>query len=335
MKLILSDSDSRPLWKQQLSSSIESVNKLLRILEIDPSILNLSEQASEQFSLRVPLPFVEKMTKGDINDPLLKQILPIKEEEEVHPGFSSDPLEENTANPIPGLIHKYKNRVLLIGAQTCAINCRYCFRRHFPYQNNKISTHQIDSIINYIGQHEELDEVILSGGDPLANNDRTLKNLIEKLNTIKHIKRLRIHTRLPVVIPDRINHELLEWVSNSKRPITFVIHVNHPNEIDETLKQAISQLRSAGSMVLNQSVLLKGINNDTRTLIQLSEKLFNIGVMPYYLNVLDRVSGSAHFEVSEPEAKQLIEKMMINTSGYLVPKLVRERADKPYKMPIK
>ncbi|GAA3927303.1 EF-P beta-lysylation protein EpmB [Litoribacillus peritrichatus] len=335
MKLILSDSDTRPQWKQQLSNSIVSVHKLLAILEINPSTLNLSEQANQQFSLRVPLPFVEKMTKGDPNDPLLLQVLPVLAEEEQSPGFSLDPLQEANANPVPGLIHKYKNRVLLIGAQTCAINCRYCFRRHFPYQENRIGSKDIESIIQYITQHTELDEVILSGGDPLANNDKTLNQLISQLNNIKHLKRLRIHTRLPVVIPARINQDLINWVNQSRLPITFVIHVNHPNEVDSALADAMAKLRATGNMVLNQSVILKGINDNAKTLIRLSEKLFEAGVMPYYLNVLDRVQGSAHFEVTEAEALQLIEQMMINTSGYLVPKLVRESAEIPYKMPIK
>lgn len=335
MKLILSDSDTRPQWKQQLSNSIVSVHKLLAILEINPSTLNLSEQANQQFSLRVPLPFVEKMTKGDPNDPLLLQVLPVLAEEEQSPGFSLDPLQEANANPVPGLIHKYKNRVLLIGAQTCAINCRYCFRRHFPYQENRIGSKDIDSIIQYITQHTELDEVILSGGDPLANNDKTLNQLISQLNNIKHLKRLRIHTRLPVVIPARINQDLIHWVNQSRLPVTFVIHVNHPNEVDSALTEAMAKLRATGNMVLNQSVILKGINDNAKTLIRLSEKLFEAGVMPYYLNVLDRVQGSAHFEVTEAEALQLTEQMMINTSGYLVPKLVRESAEIPYKMPIK
>lgn len=335
MKLILSDSDTRPQWKQQLSNSIVSVHKLLAILEINPSTLNLSEQANQQFSLRVPLPFVEKMTKGDPNDPLLLQVLPVLAEEEQSPGFSLDPLQEANANPVPGLIHKYKNRVLLIGAQTCAINCRYCFRRHFPYQENRIGSKDIESIIQYITQHTELDEVILSGGDPLANNDKTLNQLISQLNNIKHLKRLRIHTRLPVVIPARINQDLISWVNQSRLPVTFVIHVNHPNEVDSALTEAMAKLRATGNMVLNQSVILKGINDNAKTLIRLSEKLFEAGVMPYYLNVLDRVQGSAHFEVTEAEALQLTEQMMINTSGYLVPKLVRESAEIPYKMPIK
>jgi KamA family protein len=180
-----------------------------------------------------------------------------------------------------------------------------------------------------------LNEVILSGGDPLANNDNTLSKLIEKLNKIPHIKRLRIHTRLPVVIPSRINDDLIEWVIKSRLPITFVIHINHPNEINEALKSAMHRLKSTGNIILNQSVLLKDVNNEADTLIQLSEKLFEMGVMPYYLNVLDRVQGSAHFDVPEKQAKHIIEQMMINTSGYLVPKLVRESADTPYKVPIR
>lgn len=335
MKLIQSDFDTRPQWKQELSNAIESVHHLLHILELDSAKLNLSDAAIQQFPLRVPLSFVNKMKKGDPNDPLLKQILPIKEEELSHPGFTEDPLEEMHANPVPGLIHKYHNRALIIGAQACAINCRYCFRRHFPYQENRLTRPQLADICTYIQQHDELDEIILSGGDPLVNNDQQLKKIILSIAEIPHIKRLRIHTRLPVVIPSRINKDLLQWLTECPTPITFVLHINHPNEIDQTLTNAVQHLKQAGSVILNQSVLMKGINDSLETLLELSNALFDAGILPYYLNVLDRVSGSQHFEVSEETAIELIEQLMQKTSGYLVPKLVREQPDRPYKVPIK
>lgn len=335
MKLIQSDFDSRPQWKQELSNAIESVHQLLHILELDPSKLNLSEAAIRQFPLRVPLSFVNRMQKGNPKDPLLLQILPVTEEEQQYPDYSQDPLEELSANPVPGLIHKYKNRVLLIGAQACAVNCRYCFRRHFPYQENRLSSQQLDHIIAYIEEHPEVDEVILSGGDPLVNNDKQLHQIIQRLNDIPHLARLRVHTRLPVVIPSRINDDMLDWINASRLPITFVMHINHPNEIDEQFSTAISRLKTTNSLVLNQAVLLKNINDDLKTLLSLSDALFKAGILPYYLNVLDKVQGSQHFDVKEEDALHLVQTLMEHTSGYLVPKLVREQPDVPYKKPIK
>jgi EF-P beta-lysylation protein EpmB len=333
MKLIQSDFDARPQWKQELSNAIESVHQLLHILELDPSELNLSDAAIRQFPLRVPLSFVSRMKKGDTNDPLLKQVLPIIDEETHASGFSMDPLKERESNPIPGLIHKYKNRVLLIGAQACAINCRYCFRRHFPYQENKLSSNQFEVILEYINNNKNIDEVIFSGGDPLVNNDNQLYKMTQALNQIPHIKRLRVHTRLPVVIPSRINQALLNWISASRLPITFVLHINHANEINSELKEATHRLRDAGATLLNQAVLLKGINNSTNNLLELSTQLFDAGVIPYYLNLLDKVQGSQHFEVSEKEGQKLIHQLMVETSGYLVPKLVRESPEYPFKKP--
>lgn len=335
MKLIQSEFDPRPQWKHELSNAIESVHQLLHILELDPAKLNLSDAANRQFPLRVPQSFVDRMQKGVANDPLLLQVLPITEEETLSPEYSQDPLEERNANPVPGLIHKYHNRVLLIGAQACAINCRYCFRRHFPYQENRLSSQQLSDIEHYLHAHPEVDEVILSGGDPLANNDQQLAKLITRLNNIPHLERLRVHTRLPVVIPSRINDALLDWVNQSRLPITFVLHINHPNEINDELKDAVARLKSTSSILLNQAVLLKGINDDADTLLALSKKLFNAGILPYYLNLLDKVQGSQHFEVSEEEARELYQALMKRTSGYLVPKLVRELPDVPYKKPIK
>ncbi|MFC3151963.1 EF-P beta-lysylation protein EpmB [Litoribrevibacter euphylliae] len=335
MKLIQSDFDSRPQWKHELSNAIESIHQLLHILELDPSKLNLSDAAIHQFPLRVPLSFVNRMQKGNPTDPLLLQVLPVIEEEADHPGFSTDPLEELNANPVPGLIHKYKNRVLLIGAQACAVNCRYCFRRHFPYQENRLSTHQLDRIITYIEDHTEIDEVILSGGDPLVNNDKQLQQIVSRLNNISHLERLRVHTRLPVVIPSRINNDMLHWINASRLPITFVMHINHPSEINDEFTAAVTRLKTTKSLVLNQAVLLKGINNDLDTLLLLSKKLFQAGILPYYLNVLDKVQGSQHFDVPEEDALKLIHTLMEHTSGYLVPKLVRELPEVPYKKPIK
>lgn len=333
MEIISLHHDHRPQWKLELSQAIASTEELLRILEIDAQSLNLSQQAAFDFPLRVPLSFVQRMHKGNPEDPLLLQVLPITAEESTPETFSADPLEEASFTPVPGLIHKYKNRVLLIGAQTCAINCRYCFRRHFPYQENRITSQQLNAIINYIETHKELDEVILSGGDPLANNDRTLSKIIDAINQVGHIKRIRIHTRLPIVIPSRINDELLEWVNTSRCPITFVVHSNHANEINSDVTQAIKKLIEQGCLILNQTVLLKGINDQASTLIELSEALFNSRIQPYYLNLLDRVSGSAHFEVSECDALEIYEQMLSSTSGYLVPKLVRESPEVPYKRP--
>ena len=313
-------------WKAELSNCVSSIDELLNQLGLKPEDLNATEQAASKFPIKVPQPFVQLMEYGNPNDPLLKQVLPITSELQVDSNFSSDPVGESSFNPVPGIVHKYRNRVLMIISPNCAINCRYCFRRHFPYDDNRQSKQQWLKALDYLKTKPEINEVIYSGGDPLAANDNFLRWLTGEIESIQHIKRLRIHTRLPVVIPSRIDDQLLNWLSNTRLKPTFVLHINHANEIDSALSQGINRLKQAGIMVLNQSVLLKGINDTSDQLINLSEKLFNVGIMPYYLHMLDPVQGASHFDVPEDRAVEIFSQIQAELPGFLVPKLVQERA---------
>ena len=322
-------------WLNELASAISDPEKLLNQLEIPPEqwpqpVEGHSFAAKKLFAQRVPQSFINRMKKGNIHDPLLRQVLPVNEELVFHPGYSADPLEEQD-NEQPGLLHKYHNRALLILKGGCAINCRYCFRRHFPYQDNKGSKSVWQQSLNYIEQHTELNEVILSGGDPLMAKDHELQWLLEQIEKIPHIRRLRIHTRLPVVIPSRITRELCTLLKASRLKMVLVTHINHANEVDASLTTALQQLQAAGVTLLNQSVLLKGVNDSVDAQITLSETLFDAGVQPYYLHVLDKVQGAAHFYVSDDDAKTIMREMMTRVSGYMVPKLTREEAGKPSK----
>ena len=313
-------------WKAELSNCVSSIDELLNQLGLKPEDLNATEQAASKFPIKVPQPFVQLMEYGNPNDPLLKQVLPITSELQVDSNFSTDPVGESSFNPVPGIVHKYRNRVLMIISPNCAINCRYCFRRHFPYDDNRQSKQQWLKALDYLKTKPEINEVIYSGGDPLAANDNFLRWLTGEIESIQHIKRLRIHTRLPVVIPSRIDDQLLNWLSNTRLKPTFVLHINHANEIDSALSQGINRLKQAGIMVLNQSVLLKGINDTSDQLINLSEKLFDAGIMPYYLHMLDPVQGASHFDVPEDRAVEIFSQIQAELPGFLVPKLVQERA---------
>ena len=320
-------------WLKQLSNAISDPTKLLEALEIDPTPWQAGFAARNLFALRVPLSFVERMEKGNPHDPLLRQVLPLSEEFEVHEGYSADPLEEQD-NAIPGLLHKYKNRALMIVKGGCAVNCRYCFRRHFPYQDNKGSKSVWQTSLEYVAQHPEINEVLLSGGDPLMAKDSELKWLVNAIESIPHIKTVRIHSRLPVVIPARITDELCQILSTTRLNVVLVNHINHANEINDELKLALSKLRRSGVILLNQGVVLKGVNNCVNSLKNLSESLFDAGVLPYYMHVLDKVQGAAHFYISDEEAKQHMQGLMAEVSGYLVPKLTREIGGRSSKTPL-
>ncbi len=322
-------------WLKQLTNAISDPQILLEYLDIDPSPWSKGFEAKKLFPQRVPLSFVERMEKGNPHDPLLRQVLPLAEEFEVHSGYSHDPLDEHDTEQ-PGLLHKYKSRVLLIFKSGCAINCRYCFRRHFPYQENKGSKSVWSQNIDYIKQHPEVNEVILSGGDPLMAKDHELDWFIHQVESISHIKTLRIHSRLPVVIPARITTELVERLAHSRLNIVLVSHINHANEINDELRNAIQRLRTRAANVtlLNQSVLLKGVNDDVDTQVALSESLFSCGILPYYLNVLDRVQGAAHYYVSDEKAKEIMAGLLTEVSGYLIPQLTREIGGRSSKIPL-
>lgn len=321
-------------WQQSLANVIRDPQQLFELLELDLSQLPLAIAAAQDFPLKVPRGFAAKMEKGNWDDPLLKQVLPLGLELDYQPGFTTDPLEEATSNPCPGLIHKYHGRVLLIVSGGCAINCRYCFRRHFPYQDNNPSRAQWQQALKYIADDKSIKEVILSGGDPLVASDRQLGELVGQIAHIPHVSRLRVHTRLPVVIPQRITEECLTWLAESRLEPVVVIHCNHPHELDGEVGKALARMANAGITLLNQSVLLRGINDNASTLITLSEKLHQHRVLPYYLHLLDSVQGAAHFDTDETHAKQLISQLMAHLPGYLVPKLVREVSNQLSKVPI-
>lgn len=311
-------------WQEELSRSIRNPRELLDYLHLPMSWLPQAEAASELFGLRAPRPYLDRIVKSDPTDPLLRQVLPLADELVHTPGYSNDPLQEADSNPVQGLVHKYHGRVLLIAAPNCAINCRYCFRRAFPYEDNNPNRQQWLQVFDQLRADPSIREVIFSGGDPLANADRQLQWMVEQLVSIPHIQRLRVHTRLPIVIPQRITADTLGWLAGTRLQSVVVLHTNHPNEVDAAVVQSIARMRKAGVTVLNQAVLLKGVNDDIETQVALSETLFAAGVLPYYLHLLDKVQGAAHFEIAEDEATRLHRQMQARLPGFLVPKLARE-----------
>ena len=322
-------------WQSQLSDLITDPLELLQLLQLSPEqLLSGAILASEQFKLRVPRAFVQKMTLGDPLDPLLLQVLPHHLELEEHPNFVTDPLGEEQANQQLGVLHKYKSRFLLTLTGACAVHCRYCFRRHFPYQENLPKNEDWLNIKNYIESQPNINEVIFSGGDPLTLSNRKLKLWIERLELLPQLKFLRIHSRVPIVIPNRVDKELVSLLKNSRLRIIVVVHSNHANELDDFTCAKISELVEQKITVLNQAVLLKDINNSAQILADLSYRLFDAGIMPYYLHVLDKVKGAHHFDLSSEEINLIYKDVLENLPGYLVPKLVREIAGEKNKTPL-
>lgn len=313
-------------WRQQLAEAFTTIDDLCHYLHLSPDDLPVSIAAADDFALRVPLSFAACMEKGNPYDPLLRQILPIKDELFAYPGFSHDPVGDLAAAARTGVIHKYHGRVLFINTGSCAINCRYCFRRNFPYSGLQLSKQTEHAAIQYIQEDPGISEVILSGGDPLLLSDTRFAALIRQLDNIKHLKRIRIHSRLPIVLPARITAELINTLTHSSKQIVIVVHCNHANEINDRVIAACKKLKNNGIILFNQSVLLKGVNDNAAVLCELSERLFTHGIIPYYLHVLDKATGTGHFEVSEPEALALIQHVQATLPGYLVPKLVKEEA---------
>ncbi|WP_290796684.1 EF-P beta-lysylation protein EpmB [Halomonas sp.] len=313
-----------PAWQAQLAGAIRDPAELCRRLGLNEAWRPGAEAGHALFEVRVPEAFLSRMRPNDPADPLLRQVLPLGEEALPTPGYVNDPLEEAAHTPARGLIHKYAGRVLLITSPACAVNCRYCFRRHFPYGDNSPSRAQWEATLDHLRSDPTIVEAILSGGDPLAASDRQLAWLVERLGAIPHLKRLRIHTRLPVVIPDRVDDALLEWLGATRLQTVVVLHINHANEIDDAVADACERLKAAGVTLLNQSVLLRGVNDRVDALAALSERLFEAGVLPYYLHVLDPVAGAAHFDVPDEEARGLVAGLRDMLPGFLVPKLVRE-----------
>ncbi|WP_312229937.1 EF-P beta-lysylation protein EpmB [Pseudescherichia sp.] len=332
--IVTLNTPSREDWLVQLADVITDPDELLRLLNIDADENLLAGRAAKRlFALRVPRAFVARMERGNPNDPLLRQVLTSQEEFVAAPGFSTDPLDEQHS-VVPGLLHKYRNRALLLVKGGCAVNCRYCFRRHFPYADNQGNKRNWQAALDYISAHPELDEIIFSGGDPLMAKDHELEWLLTQLEAIPHVKRLRIHSRLPIVIPARITDTLASRFARSSLQILLVNHINHAQEIDASFRQAMATLRATGVTLLNQSVLLRGVNDSAQTLADLSNALFDAGVMPYYLHVLDKVQGAAHFMVTDDEARQIMRELLTLVSGYMVPRLAREIGGEPSKTPL-
>lgn len=317
-------------WLTDLANAFNDPVALLEFLELNPVDFSQDILARKLFALRVPKSFAEKMEKGNRNDPLFLQAMASADEFLQAEGFVKDPLEEQHS-PAPNILHKYQNRLLFMIKNSCAINCRYCFRRHFPYDEVKSGKHAWQQGLDYIATHKEIEEVIFSGGDPLMAKDAELDWLITQLEQIPHIQTLRIHSRLPVVIPNRITEILCQRFLQSRLHIVIVTHINHANEIDEIFAQKMQMLKQANVVLLNQSVLLKGVNNQAECLKQLSQKLFSIGILPYYLHLLDRVEGASHFFIEDTEALTIYRELQKITSGYLVPKLAREIGGEPNK----
>ncbi|MCU4328203.1 EF-P beta-lysylation protein EpmB [Acinetobacter pittii] len=322
-------------WQSQLSDLITDPSELLSLLELSSEqLLSGAILASEKFKLRVPRAFVGKMNAKNPLDPLLLQVLPHHLELEEHPEFVTDPLGEEAANQLPGVLHKYKSRFLLTLTGSCAVHCRYCFRRHFPYQENLPKNEDWLNIKNYIEANPNINEIILSGGDPLTLSNRKLALWLERLSSLKQIQILRIHSRVPIVIPNRIDEQLISLLKNSRLRIVLVVHSNHASELDDFTCSKLLQLSDHHITVLNQAVLLKGVNDSAQTLIDLSYRLFEARVMPYYLHVLDKVKGAQHFDLESSKIDDIYRDVLANLPGYLVPKLVREIAGEKNKTPL-
>jgi EF-P beta-lysylation protein EpmB len=321
-------------WQHHQARALRDPEQLLEALNLSRALLPGAQQAAAEFALRVPEGFVARMRPGDVDDPLLRQVLPLAEETLETEGFVTDPVADGTARAGRGLLHKYRGRVLLITTGACGIHCRYCFRRHYPYQDDRLQGAAWQQVLDYIAADPELHEVILSGGDPLTLSDKRLAAMVADLEAIPQLTRLRIHSRQPVVLPERISDALVDMLAHTRLDAVMVLHVNHANEMDGEVDAALRRLQQAGVTLLNQSVLLKGINDDAETLVALSERLFQGGVLPYYLHQLDRVQGAAHFEVEDTRALELLDELRSRLPGYLVPKLVREQAGAAAKLPL-
>ncbi|HWS27692.1 MAG TPA: EF-P beta-lysylation protein EpmB [Xanthomonadales bacterium] len=321
--------DGAPSWKQQLREAFRDVDALLAHLGLSRADVAIS--ADSAFPLLVPRGFADRMRHGDPADPLLLQVLPLAAESHGAPDFVLDPVGDLARMRGPGLIHKYAHRVLLITTGSCAVHCRYCFRRHFPYAEELAAREQWREAVGEIAADRSIHEVILSGGDPLSLSTAKLAELTDALASVAHLRRLRIHTRWPIVLPQRVDSELLDWLRGLPWPVTVVVHANHAQEIDAEVAGALHRLREAGATLLNQSVLLRAVNDDADTLRTLSERLAEVGVIPYYLHLLDRVAGAAHYQVELRVARRLLRALRASLPGYLVPRLAREDAGRASK----
>lgn len=317
-------------WQQILRQNFTRWEVLADFLELSPEQRTVILK-STHFPLNLPLRLAQKIAKGTLNDPILRQFLPTHEETARVTGFDAEPVKDANFRRAPKLLHKYQGRALLVCTSACAMNCRFCFRQNFDYDVEKKS---FADELQAIADDPSIQEVILSGGDPLSLPDRILQPLLESLSAIPHVTRIRFHTRFPIGIPERLDSAFIAILKQIRPQIWFVIHANHPAELDGDIIMSLKQLQTLGIVLLNQSVLLRGVNDDITTLKQLCEKLVNHGIMPYYLHQLDRVNGAAHFEVAEAEGRKLMEALNAQLSGYAVPKYVREIPGEPAKTPL-
>ena len=336
-----SEATTAPSWRRALKDAIRDPAELCRLLELPEALVPAAERAAEKFGLFVPRAFVQRMRRGDPNDPLLRQVLPLGEELVDVAGFTADPVGDGPAELVPGLLQKYESRALLITTGACAVHCRYCFRRHYPYDTAPKSLAAWEPALAAIEADPAIDEVILSGGDPWTLVDDLLAPLAARIAAVPHVRRLRIHTRLPIFVPERVCDSLLAWFSKaafatsaSRLAPICVIHANHAAELDDSVAAALAKLQQAGVMLLNQTVLLRGVNDSVAALDSLSRRLVDVGVAPYYLHQLDRVAGAAHFEVPEAQGLKLVEALRVRLPGYAVPRYVREVPGAQSKTPL-
>lgn len=319
-------------WQTDLRAAVRDAHQLCRRLGLPAELADAAAGGAAEFPVFVPPAYLARIRHGDPHDPLLRQVLPVADETTDTPGFSRDPVADELATLQPGVLQKYAGRALLITTGACAVHCRYCFRRHFPYEEVPHSTAAWDTTLTTIAADDSLQEVILSGGDPLMLLDDRLATLVEKIAAIGHVTRLRVHTRLPVMIPSRVTDELIAWLTGTRLTPVVVIHANHARELDDAVADCLSQLRQAGITLLNQAVLLRGVNDSTAALAALSERLIEIGIVPYYLHQLDRVAGAAHFEVPIKRGRKIIGELRARLPGYMVPKYVQEIPGQPSKI---
>jgi EF-P beta-lysylation protein EpmB len=318
-------------WQNELKRAVRDAAQLIAALDLPAELIEPARTAARGFPLFAPWPYIKRMRPGDPADPLLAQVLPLAAELEEVPGFSADPVGDLAANEAPGLLQKYAGRALLITTGACAVHCRYCFRRLYPYSDGPRSLADWQPALDHIAADPTIDEVLLSGGDPLTLVDEQLAELTRQLAEIPHLRRLRVHTRLPIVIPQRVTSELLDWLCGTRLAPIMVVHTNHPQEIDEATSAALARFVDAGVPLLNQSVLLRGVNDNAESLIELSRRLIDLRVMPYYLHQLDRVHGAAHFEVPVSRGLELIGQLRRALPGYAVPRYVQEVAGETHK----
>ena len=318
-------------WQEAVRTAVRDGADLCRRLQLPPQYGAAATRAAGAFPVFAPLSFVAKMRPGDPHDPLLRQVLPLDEELQETAGYGEDPVGDRLAARQPGVLQKYNGRALLITTGACAVHCRYCFRRHFPYDAVQRSPREWAAVFAQLATDGSLEEVILSGGDPWMLPDSRLADVARQLAEIPHLRRLRIHTRLPIMIPQRVTPDLLGWLRGTRLTPLVVVHANHPRELDESVAEALDRLADAGIPLLNQAVLLRGVNDRLETLLELSRRLLDVRVMPYYLHQLDKVAGAAHFAVAQDRGRQLVEQMREQLPGYAVPRYVQELPGAPSK----